>query len=109
MFTVVKKNTHYCGGTDKGCQYLEQEAPWIPYSFMGSLAAKPGRGYRFHYYFCSWRQIGQAPIFMNNHSVVSWLVTQICSSSFTSQSNAHLCHVVDFGIYQVDCIMAANF
>lgn len=70
MFTVVKKNTHYCGGTDKGCQYLEQEAPWIPYSFMGSLTAKPGKGYRFPYYFCSWRQIGQAPIFMKNHNVV---------------------------------------
>lgn len=42
MFTVVQKDTHYCGGTDKGCQYLEQ-APWIPYSFLGSIAPKPGK------------------------------------------------------------------
>ena len=46
MFTVlvVQKNIHYCGGTDRGCQFLEKEASWIPYSFMGALAAKPGKG-----------------------------------------------------------------
>ena len=41
MLTVVQKDMHYCGGTDKGCQYLEQ-APWIPYS-LGSIAPKPGK------------------------------------------------------------------
>ena len=42
MFTVVQKNDHYCGGTDKGANYLQKEIPWLPYSFMGSLA-KPGK------------------------------------------------------------------
>lgn len=41
LFTVVQKDMHYCGGTDKGCEYLQQ-TPWIPYSFLGSLASKPG-------------------------------------------------------------------
>lgn len=42
MFTVVQKNDHYCGGTEKGVNYLQKEIPWLPYSFMGSLA-KPGK------------------------------------------------------------------
>lgn len=28
MFTVVQKNDHYCGGTEKGVNYLQKEAPW---------------------------------------------------------------------------------
>ena len=44
MFTVVRKNDHYCGGTDEGMKYLQEEIPWLPYSFMGSLA-KPGTLY----------------------------------------------------------------
>ena len=38
MYTVVKKNDHYCGGTDQGISYLQREIPWLPYSFMGSLS-----------------------------------------------------------------------
>ena len=38
MYTVVQKNEHYCGGTEKGMDYLQKEIPWLPYSFMGSLA-----------------------------------------------------------------------
>ena len=42
MYTVVQKNEHYCGGTEKGMDYLQKEIPWLPYSFMGSLA-KPSK------------------------------------------------------------------
>ena len=32
MFTVVQKDMHYCGGTDKGCQYWSKHhgypTPW---------------------------------------------------------------------------------
>lgn len=42
MYTVIQKNDHYCGGTEKGMNYLQNETPWLPYSFMGALA-KPGK------------------------------------------------------------------
>ena len=35
MFTVVQRMTT---GTEKGVNYLQKEIPWLPYSFMGSLA-----------------------------------------------------------------------
>ena len=37
FFTVVQKNDHYFGGTERGISYLQDEVPWIPYSFMGYL------------------------------------------------------------------------
>ncbi|XP_065906298.1 uncharacterized protein [Dysidea avara] len=37
FFTLVKDNEHYCGGTAKGISFLEDQAPYIPYSFIGYL------------------------------------------------------------------------
>ena len=37
FFTLVKDNDHYCGGTEKGLAFLETEAAWVPYSFIGYL------------------------------------------------------------------------
>ena len=34
MYTVVKKNDHYCGGTDQRISYLHREIPWLPYSLL---------------------------------------------------------------------------
>ncbi|XP_065892362.1 uncharacterized protein [Dysidea avara] len=37
FFTLVKGNEHYCGGTTKEISFLEDQAPYIPYSFIGYL------------------------------------------------------------------------
>ena len=37
FFTLVKDNEHYCRGTAKGISFLEDQAPYIPYSFIGYL------------------------------------------------------------------------
>ena len=50
MYTVVKKNDHYCGGTNQGISYLQRKIPWLPYSFMGSLSRPSNPVY--HTYKC---------------------------------------------------------
>ena len=47
MYVVVHDDHHYCGGTASGCSYLQNQAPWIPYSFMGSIAESKLKGYMF--------------------------------------------------------------
>jgi len=37
FFVVVKDNTHYIGGSDKGVLFLKNEVSWLPYSFIGYL------------------------------------------------------------------------
>ena len=44
MYTVVHSKAHYCGGTERGCEFLEQ-SPWVPYSFIGSLSTKKGNAF----------------------------------------------------------------
>ena len=39
MYMVAHKDTHYCGGTERDCRYLEH-SPWVPYFFLGSLSTK---------------------------------------------------------------------
>lgn len=51
MYTVVKKNDHYCGGTDQGISYLQREIPWLPYSFMGSLSRPSKSVYHTYEYY----------------------------------------------------------
>lgn len=46
----MKDGNHYCGGTEKGLSFLQHEAAWIPYSFLGYLC-KPGGTY-MSVYFC---------------------------------------------------------
>lgn len=43
FYTIVQGSDHFCGGTDKGCEFLEKDAPWIPYSFMGAVHPKPSK------------------------------------------------------------------
>lgn len=43
MYTIVQGSDHFCGGTDKGCEFLEKDAPWIPYSFIGAVHPKPSK------------------------------------------------------------------
>lgn len=35
FFSLVKDNDHYCGGTERELAFLQSEAVWIPYSFIG--------------------------------------------------------------------------
>ena len=48
MYVAVHDDHHYCGGTASGCSYLQNQAPWIPYSFMGSIAESKLKGYSYH-------------------------------------------------------------
>ena len=87
MFTVVKKNTHYCGGTDKGCQYLEQEAPWIHTPSQDPWLPNQ---VRTRFSVASWRQIARSGSYFNeNHNQYCILIGDSnLSGSFTSQTNA---------------------
>jgi len=37
FFVVVKDNIHYVGGSDKGISFWQDEAAWLPYSFIGYI------------------------------------------------------------------------
>ena len=41
FFILVKDDDHFCGGTERGLAFLQNEAAWMPYSFIGYLQ-KPG-------------------------------------------------------------------
>ena len=46
----MKGNDHYCGGTEKGLTFLQSEAAWVPYSFIGYICKPvPVRGMYIDY------------------------------------------------------------
>ncbi len=79
--TIVDGSDHFCGGTDKGCDFLSSDIPWIPYSFIGSVHPKPSELWihRIHHFLLSIHYITILAIFL----IYFYLHLYVCSAHLT--------------------------